>query len=163
MPLTVPRSSRRRLTFSKAASASIATAGATPAWRAAAMAASALNWLCTPSRSHCTSPAGLPLKVTVNRPSADCAPACQPPGTPKRSTGVHARRVMHEFRALVEERGVVFIGFDDEERRFPDARGNPEILRHAADQEAGLESRVLEYPGDHRSRRRFAVRAGDRQ
>ena len=72
--------------------------------------------------------------------------------------------VMHEFRALVEKRGVVFVGFDDEERRFADARAEmPKFSGTPPIRKPGFESRVLEHPREHRSRRGFAVRAGDRQ
>ena len=55
----------RRLTFLKLASAWAATSGATPTCSAAAMAASALSWLCTPPSSHCTRATGLPWCSTA--------------------------------------------------------------------------------------------------
>ena len=49
------------------------------------------------------------------------------------------RPVVHELRALVEERGVVFVRFDDEIAcPSPEPRRHAEIPRHAADQEARL-------------------------
>src|SRR5579864_13442 len=57
-----------------------------------------------------------------------------------------ARTVVHELGALIEEGRVVFIGFDDEERCAAEARARGKVLRHAADQEARLETCVLEYP-----------------
>ena len=72
-----------------------------------------------------------------------------------------ARPVVDELRALVEERGVVLVGLDHEERAVAEPRRHAEVQRHAADQEAGLEPGVLEDPGEHRRRRRLAVRAGD--
>jgi hypothetical protein len=44
----------RRRTFSKRANAAQAWAGATPTCSAAAMAASALSWLCVPDSAQCT-------------------------------------------------------------------------------------------------------------
>ena len=70
------------------------------------------------------------------------------------------RQVMNKLGALVEERGIVFIGLDHKERRIGRARGNAEIERYAADQKAGIQSRVFEYPGQHRRRSGLAVRAG---
>ncbi len=72
-----------------------------------------------------------------------------------------ARPVVHELRALVEERGVVLVGLDHEMTAAAEARADVEIERHAADQEAGIESRVLENPREHAAGRRLAVRAGD--
>ncbi len=68
-----------------------------------------------------------------------------------------ARMVMNEFRTLIAKGRVVFVGFDDEEIRFAQPRRNPETLRHPADQETGLEPRLIQYPGQHRSGRRLAV------
>ena len=47
-----------------------------------------------------------------------------------------ARPVVHELGALVEERRVVLVRLDDEEGARAEARAQPEIGRHAADQEA---------------------------
>jgi hypothetical protein len=167
---TVPRTSMRRRTFSEAASASAATAGATPTWSAAAMAASALSWLCTPPSAHCTratlSPvqhvkgiglahggeksltAAPKLRTSLQQPACSTRArlsssplTTMPPGW---RHGAHqvvelaldrgqvvkdvgvvelqvvqhggARAVMHELAALVEEGGVVFVGFDHERR-----------------------------------------------
>ena len=74
-----------------------------------------------------------------------------------------ARPVVHELRALVEERGVVLVGLDHEEAAVGMARRHAEIQRHAADQEAGREPGVVEDPREHRRRARLAVRAGDRE
>ena len=52
-----------------------------------------------------------------------------------------ARPVVHELRALVEERRVVFVGLDHEERAVGQPRRNAEIERHAADQEARIRGR----------------------
>src|SRR6185437_5374762 len=71
--------------------------------------------------------------------------------------------VVDELRALVEEGRVVFVRLDHEEWRRPEARARPEVRRHAADQEAGLEPRVLEDPGEKRRSGGLAVRAGDGQ
>jgi hypothetical protein len=72
-----------------------------------------------------------------------------------------ARAVMNELGALVTEGGVVFVGFDDEERCVAEAGRNAKIKRHAANQEAGRHVGVFEYPGQHRTGCRLAVRAGD--
>src|ERR1700686_1445638 len=74
-----------------------------------------------------------------------------------------ARPVVHEFRALVEERGIVLIGFDDEERLLAEPRAKAEILRQAADQKSRRQSRVLEDPGEHAAGRGLAVSAGHPQ
>ena len=74
-----------------------------------------------------------------------------------------ARPVVHELRALVEEGGVVLVGLDHEERALGQARRAVEVERHAADEEAGIEARVLEDPREHRRCGRLAVRARHRQ
>ena len=81
-----------------------------------------------------------------------------------------ARVVVDELAALVEERGVVLVGLDDEGRaraagtvRLAQARRHAEVARHAAHQEARLEAGLLQDPGEHRRRGRLAVRAGDGQ
>jgi hypothetical protein len=74
-----------------------------------------------------------------------------------------ARAVMHELRALVAEGGVVLVGLDHEEGRLGQPRRHAEVLRHAADQEAGIEARVFQHPGQQRGRGGLAVRAGHRQ
>ena len=72
-----------------------------------------------------------------------------------------ARPVVDELRALVEERRVVFVGLDREEARRREPRRAVEVHRHAAHEEAGFESGVLQDPREHRGRRRLAVRARD--
>ena len=74
-----------------------------------------------------------------------------------------ARTVMHELGALVEERGVVLVGLEDEEGRGGRARRHAEIARNTADQEPGLESGALEDRREHRRSRRLAVRARHRE
>jgi hypothetical protein len=46
------------------------------------------------------------------------------------------RPVVHELRALVEERGVVLVRFDDEERVAAEPRARVEIGGHAADEKS---------------------------
>jgi hypothetical protein len=75
----------------------------------------------------------------------------------------NSREVMHELAALVEEGRVVLVGLDDEEARTARPRGGTELGRHAADEEAGREPRMLEDPRQHRRDGRLAVRAGHRQ
>ena len=72
-----------------------------------------------------------------------------------------ARPVVHELRALVEERGVVFVGFDNEEPGVAEARRSAEVGGYAADQETGFEPGVLENPRQHARGRRLAVSACD--
>ncbi len=83
---------------------------------------------------------------------------------------------MHEFAALVEERGVVLIRLDHEQRRRGErswpgqgpygcaqTRGYAEVHRHTAHQEAGRQARAFQNPGQHGRGGRLAVRAGDGQ
>ena len=74
-----------------------------------------------------------------------------------------ARMVVHELGALVEEGRVVFVGFDDEERRIAEPRTHVEIAGNAADQESRRQAGVFQYPGQHRCGRGFSVRSRDRQ
>ena len=74
-----------------------------------------------------------------------------------------ARMVMHELGTFVEERGVVFVGFDDEERRWGKPCRHTKILRHAADQKSGIKPAVFEHPRQHRSGGGLTMRARDGQ
>ena len=74
-----------------------------------------------------------------------------------------ARPVVHELGALVEERRVVLVGLDDEVLRAAEPRRDAEVARDAADQESGLQARVLENPREHARRRGLAVRSGHRE
>ena len=75
-----------------------------------------------------------------------------------------ARPVVDELAALVEERGVVFVGLDDERRAaLAEVCRDAEVERHAADQEAGRAAGLLEDPGEHRRRPGLAVRSRDRE
>ena len=78
-----------------------------------------------------------------------------------------ARSVVHKLAALVEEGGVVFIGFDHEKRRaagrigfgrLRQAGGNAEVLRNTADEETGSQAGVFQHPGQHGGGGGFAVR-----
>src|SRR3546814_8727272 len=60
----------------------------------------------------------------------------------------HQRPVVDELAALVEEGGVVFVGFHDELASATDPRGDAEILRHAADQETRLAAGGLQQEGE---------------
>ena len=73
------------------------------------------------------------------------------------------RPVVHELAALVEQRGVVLVGLDDEGVALAEPRRDAEVLRHAADEETGLLPGGLENPREHRRRRGLAVRAGHGQ
>ncbi|MCY1176840.1 hypothetical protein D9M73_171270 [compost metagenome] len=74
-----------------------------------------------------------------------------------------ARAVMDELRALVEERTVVFVGFDDEEGCITQACRHREVLRYAADQEARGHACMLQHPGQHAAGGGLAVRTGNGQ
>src|SRR5206468_7294425 len=74
-----------------------------------------------------------------------------------------ARTVMHELGALIEERGVVFVGLDHEKLIPGMPRGHRKIHRHAADQEPGSAAGALQDPGEHCRYRSFALRARHRQ
>ncbi|OIQ73771.1 hypothetical protein GALL_445910 [mine drainage metagenome] len=73
-----------------------------------------------------------------------------------------ARTIVDELGALVEKRGVVLIGLDDKKIGTQPC-GCTEIERHAADQEAGVHSGLVEDVRQHRGGRGLAVRTGDRQ
>jgi hypothetical protein len=74
-----------------------------------------------------------------------------------------ARAIVQELGALIEERRVVFVGFDNEKRRLAEPCAHPEIAGHATDQEAGCHTRLVQNPGQHRTGGGFAMRAGDAQ
>ena len=74
--------------------------------------------------------------------------------------------VMNKLAALVEERGVVFVGLDDEKlRRLGAVQTGRDfkIARHAADQEARCIAGIFEDPGQHRRRGGLAMGTGHRQ
>ncbi len=100
----------------------------------------------------------------------------------------HARAVVHELAALVEERGVVFVGLDHERvagsgrqvraiglgmdsaratlprrRQCAQPRRHPEILGHPADQETRLASACLQQVRQHGAGGGLAVGPGHRQ
>ena len=75
----------------------------------------------------------------------------------------HQRPVVHEFAALVEECGVVFVGFDHEFAAGADARGHAEILGDAADQETRIAPGAVQQKTEDGRRGGFAVGAGDRE
>ncbi len=76
-----------------------------------------------------------------------------------------SRTIVDEFRALIAERGIVLVSFDDKERRIAvfagQTRRYAEVHRHATDQEARTQARVFEDPGQHRGCGRLPVRPGD--
>ena len=74
-----------------------------------------------------------------------------------------SRAVVDELAALVEEGAVVLVGLDHEERRAAQARGNTEILRHAADQKARAHAGMFQHPGQHAGTAGLAVGTGHRQ
>ena len=74
-----------------------------------------------------------------------------------------ARAVMDELAALVEEGAVVLVGLDHEERRLAQARGDAEVLRHAADEKTRAHAGVFQHPGQHAAGGGLAVRASSGQ
>src|SRR6267154_1548539 len=72
-------------------------------------------------------------------------------------------QVMHELWPFVEIRCVVFVAFDDEVFAAGYAEADVKVLRHATDQESGIESTLVHHPrGDTRGRS-LAVSAGHDQ
>ena len=71
------------------------------------------------------------------------------------------RQVMDKLAALVEKRGVIFIALDDEPLAACEPGALAEIVRDAADEVAWIQSVVLEHPGQQRSGRGLAMRAGN--
>ncbi len=55
--------------------------------------------------------------------------------------------VVHELRPLVEERGVVLVSLDHEERLAAEPRAGIEVGGYAADQKSRCQPRVLQNPG----------------
>jgi hypothetical protein len=197
------------------AKARAAWSGATPTCSAAAMAARALSWLCSPSSVHSTRRCAWRPATRRRRaarraragaglfpPGAETqhlAPAASLQHTLKRlvacihhqasagryrahqvvelgldggqvrkDVGVvefqvvqdgRARPVVHELAALVEECGVVLVGLDHEVGPLPKRAETPKFMRHAADQEAGLQAGLVQDPGQHRGGGCLAVRA----
>ena len=72
-------------------------------------------------------------------------------------------QVVDEFAALVKKGGVVFVTFEDEILRIPEAAALAEIAGYAADEPRWREAGRFENPGEQRCGRCFAVRAGDDQ
>src|SRR3546814_13036618 len=71
------------------------------------------------------------------------------------------RQVVDQLAALVEEGGVVFVGFHDELASATDPRGDAAILRHTADQETRLAAGGLQQEGEDRGGRGLAGGDGD--
>jgi len=70
---------------------------------------------------------------------------------------------VQELRALVEERRVVLVAFEDEVLTIAEAKAASEVFGDAADQKRGLKCSGFENPRQHRGRGRFAVRSGNHQ
>jgi hypothetical protein len=68
------------------------------------------------------------------------------------------RQVMDEFAALVEKCSVIFISFQDEPFTPSQMTTPAEVERQTANQVTGIQTRVLEHPGQQRRRSRLAVR-----
>ena len=73
----------------------------------------------------------------------------------------HFGPVMDKLRAFVEERRVVFVGFNHEPFATAQARRRGKIARDATDEIAGRAPGGLKEPGDEAGRGRFAMGAGD--
>ena len=71
------------------------------------------------------------------------------------------RTVMNELRPFIAESRVVLVGFDDKEGGIGQPRRNTKPLRHPPDEERGLQSRLLQYPGQYRRGGGLAVGAGN--
>ncbi len=71
--------------------------------------------------------------------------------------------VVNELRALVEERGVVFVCLDDEEWVAAQARTRAEVRRHTTNEKTGIETGGLQQPRKDGGRCRLAMRAGHAQ
>ena len=76
-----------------------------------------------------------------------------------------ARPVVHELAALVEEGGVVLVGFDDEGAvpRWPSRAETPKFSGTPPTRKPGLQAGRFQHPGQHRGGGGLAVRAGHGQ
>jgi hypothetical protein len=73
----------------------------------------------------------------------------------------HVRQVLDELAALVEERGVVFVAFDDEGAALLTGIGRVrEVARDAPDEPAGLSTVGLQQDRGHTGRGGLAMRTG---
>ena len=70
---------------------------------------------------------------------------------------------MEEFRAFVEEGGVVFVAFENEMFAFTEMKAGAEIFGDAADQKRRVESGGVENPRQHRRGCGLAVSSGHDQ
>src|SRR5207244_9811223 len=80
-----------------------------------------------------------------------------------RSEDNGVRKIVQELRALIEERCVVLVAFKDEVFAVAQLEAAAEILGDPADQKRRMLFGMLENPGEHRCRRRFAMGYGDYQ
>ena len=71
----------------------------------------------------------------------------------------HVREVVDELRPLVEEGTVVLVTLDHEVRATAQPVAAPEVHRHPADQEGGVEPGLVEKEGEEAGRRGLPVRA----
>src|SRR5947209_779598 len=70
---------------------------------------------------------------------------------------------MNELASFVEKGGVVFVALDDEPFTFREASALAEVVGNATDEIAGVQTVVLEHPGQEGGGGRFAVSAADDQ
>src|SRR4029450_450783 len=73
------------------------------------------------------------------------------------------RKVVDKFRPLVEKRGIVFVSFNNEVLRVPQACALAQIDWDSANEKAGLKSGGLKNPREKRGGCRLAVGARDHQ
>ena len=70
---------------------------------------------------------------------------------------------MNKFRALVKKSGVIFIRFDNKERRLTESGRQTEICGDPANEKSGSHTRIVKYPGKHGAGRCFAMGSRDSQ
>ena len=71
--------------------------------------------------------------------------------------------VVYKLAAFVKKRSIVFIGLNHEKRIIGQTRRNPKIIRHTANQETRIQTRIFKQPRQHRTGGGFAVRARHRE
>src|SRR5690242_8737857 len=70
---------------------------------------------------------------------------------------------MNKFRAFVKKSSVIFIGFDNKERRLAKSGRQTEICGNPANEKSGRHAGIIKYPCEHGARRSFAVSSRDSQ
>src|SRR6266404_1296109 len=72
-------------------------------------------------------------------------------------------QIMHKLAALIKKGGVVLIPFNDKPFAIGKPRALAQVIGHASDEEARLQTVMFENPGQQRHRRRLAMGAGNHQ